>query len=180
MSASPPTAAENRTLPEVAEGPRTDIAYRQRRTTEGDHLATVSLAVRLSDWRQDIDTAPAALRMTSSTTSGFDNMGTCEDATSVVVAFMRFETKRCRSGGTVWSWVARTYQLGLAFHAVPSTFWLKRSATGAACVAYTSFCSASGRSPAKCLTPLCLSQMRPSGTSRWSNTGDVGNLPSRL
>src|SRR5262249_42231565 len=48
-----------------------------------------------SDWRQDIDTAPAALRMTSSTTSGFDNMGTCEDATSVVVAFMRFETKRC-------------------------------------------------------------------------------------
>src|SRR5262249_2548281 len=81
-----------------------------------------------SDWRQDIDTAPAALRMTSSTTSGFDNMGTCEDATSVVVAFMRFETKRCRSGGTVWSWVARTYQLGLAFHAVPSTFWLKRSA----------------------------------------------------
>src|SRR5215471_6403256 len=37
-----------------------------------------------SDWRQDIDTAPAALRMTSSTTSGFDNMGTCEDATSVV------------------------------------------------------------------------------------------------
>src|SRR5215475_10245744 len=88
-----------------------------------------------SDWRQDIDTAPAALRMTSSTTSGFDNMGTCDDATSVVVAFMRFETKRCRSGGTVWSWVARTYQLGLAFHAVPSTFWLKRSATGAACVA---------------------------------------------
>src|SRR5215471_17161276 len=133
-----------------------------------------------SDWRQDIDTAPAALRMTSSTTSGFDNMGTCEDATSVVVALMRFETKRCRSGGTVWSFVARTYQLGLAFHAVPSTFWLKRSATGAACVAYTSFCSASGRSPAKCLTPLCLSQMRPSGTSRWSNTGDVGNLPSRL
>src|SRR6188474_3401727 len=51
-----------------------------------------------SDWRQDIDTARAALRMTSSTTSGFDNMGTCEDATSVVVAFMRFETKRCRSG----------------------------------------------------------------------------------
>ena len=56
--------------------------------------------------------------MTSSTTSGFDNMGTCEDATSV--SLMRFETKRCRSGGTVWSWVARTYQLGLAFHAVPS------------------------------------------------------------
>ena len=77
--------------------PRTDIAYRQRRTTEGDHLATVSLRYA-SDWRQDIDTAPAALRMTSSTTSGFDNMGTCEDATSVVVAFMRFETKRCRSG----------------------------------------------------------------------------------
>src|SRR4029077_2936167 len=130
---------------------------------------------------QDIHTALAALRMTSSTTSGFDNMGTCEEATSVVVAFMRVETKRCGSGGTAWSWVVREYQLGLAFHdAVPSTFWLKRSATGAACVAYTSFCSASGRSPAKCLTPLCLSQMRPSGTSRWPNTGDVGNLPSRL
>jgi hypothetical protein len=51
-----------------------------------------------SDWRQDIGTALAALRMTSSTTSGFDNMGTCEDATSVVVAFMRFETERCSSG----------------------------------------------------------------------------------
>src|SRR5215475_4196274 len=158
---------------------RTDIAYRQRRTT-GDTTLRRSPLRCASDWRQDIDTAPAALRMTSSTTSGFDNMGTCEDATSVVVAFMRFDTKRCRSGGTVWSWVARTYQLALAFHAVPSTFWLKRSATGAACVAYTSFRSASGRSPAKYLTPLCLSQMRPSGTSRWSNTGDVGNLPSRL
>src|SRR5262245_16904678 len=161
-----------------AEGPRTDIAYRQRGTKET--TLRQSPLQYAADWRQDIDTAPAALRMTSSTTSCFDIMGTCEDGTSVVLAFMRFETKRCRSGGTVWSWVARTYQLGLAFHAVPSTFWLKRSATGAACVAYTSFSSAAGRSPAKCLTPLCLSQMRPSGTSRWSNTGDVGNLPSRL
>src|SRR5499426_1801619 len=160
-------------------GHRGRSGKRQEQTSHTDNVGR-SLLRYASDWRQDVDTAPAALRMTSSTTSGFDNMGTCEDATSVVVAFMRFETKRCRSGGTVWSWVARTYQLGLAFHAVPSTFWLKRSATGAACVAYTSFCSASGRAPAKCLTPLCLSQMRPSGTSRWSNTGDVGNLPSRL
>src|SRR5215813_8925646 len=51
-----------------------------------------------SDWRQDIATAPAALRMTSSTTSGFDNMGTWDAVTSVVAAFMRFETERCRSG----------------------------------------------------------------------------------
>src|SRR5215472_5923385 len=144
-------------------------------------LATVTLAIAdMRDRDQYAETVLAAFRMTSRTTSGFDSMGTCDDVTSVVAAFIRFETKCCRSGGTVWSWVARTYQLGLVFHAVPSTFWLKRSATGAACVAYTSFCSASGRSPAKCLTPLCLSQMRPSGQSRWSNTGDVGNLPSRL
>jgi len=37
-----------------------------------------------SDWRQDVDTAFAALRMTSSTTSSFDNMGTCEGTTSIV------------------------------------------------------------------------------------------------
>src|SRR5262249_8094213 len=36
-----------RTCPNRRSVPRTDIAYRQRRTTEGDHLATVSLAVRL-------------------------------------------------------------------------------------------------------------------------------------
>src|SRR5262249_17536104 len=97
--------------------PHTDDVGRLRETT----LRRSPLRYAF-DWRQDISTAPAALRMTSSTTSGFDNMGTCEDATSVVAAFMRFETKRCRSGGTVWSWVARTYQLGLAFHAVPSIF----------------------------------------------------------
>src|SRR6516162_11212685 len=90
----------------------------------------------MHDRDQDAETVLAALRMTSRTTSGFDSMGTWDDVTSVVAAFIRFETKCCRSGGTVWSWVARTYQLGLAFHAVPSTFWLKRSATGAACVAY--------------------------------------------
>src|SRR5262245_55098180 len=52
-----------------------------------------------SDWRQDIDTAPAALRMTSSTTSGFDNMGTCEEATSVVVAFHALRDKTLQIGG---------------------------------------------------------------------------------
>src|SRR5262245_31479687 len=52
-----------------------------------------------SDWRQDIDTAPAALRMTSSTTSGFDNMGTCEDATSVVVALHALRDKTLQIGG---------------------------------------------------------------------------------
>jgi hypothetical protein len=80
------------------------------------------------DRDQAAKTVLAALRMTSSTAWGFDNIGTWLDVTSVTLAFIRFETKCCRSGGTVWCWVARTYQLGLAFHAVPSTFWLKRSA----------------------------------------------------
>ena len=47
---------------------------------------------------QEAETALAALRITSRTTSGFDNMGTWDAVTSVVVAFMRFETKCCRSG----------------------------------------------------------------------------------
>src|SRR5262249_15704545 len=112
-----------------------------------------------SDWRQDIDTAPAALRMTSSTTSGFDKMGTCEAAPSVVV-LPALRAKTLQIGGN---------RLVLRGEDIPARLGVPRCAldllveevcTGAACVAYTSFCSASGRSPAKCLTPLCLSQMR--------------------
>src|SRR5215469_10392022 len=64
---------------------------------------------------------------------------------------MRFATKRSSSGWMVRSSVATMYQLGLDRQATPSTFWLNRSGTGAAWVAHTSFCSASGKSPAKLL-----------------------------
>ena len=67
-------------------------------------------------------TVLTAVRITSRTTLGFDSIGTWLVATSVVVAFMRFAAKRCKSGGTVRSWVAMMYQLGFVFHAVPSTF----------------------------------------------------------
>jgi hypothetical protein len=57
------------------------------------------------------------------------------------------------------------YQLGFDLQAVPSTFCLNKSATGAASVAQTIFCSSSGRSPAKDETPSLFSQTRPSATS---------------
>ena len=44
---------------------------------------------------------------------------------------IRFATKRSRSGCTVRSLVATMYQLGFVFHAVPSTFWVNKSAAGA-------------------------------------------------
>ena len=56
-------------------------------------------------------------------------------STSKVVAPIRFATKRSQSGWTVRSWLATMYQLGFDFQAVPSTFWLNRSAAGAAWVA---------------------------------------------
>jgi hypothetical protein len=51
------------------------------------------------------------------TTSGCESIGTWLLATSVTFAFMRPETQRWRSGCTVWSCVARMYQLGFDFHA---------------------------------------------------------------
>src|SRR5882762_10027879 len=83
---------------------------------------------------------------------------------------MRFATKRCSSGWTVRSSVAAMYQLGFDRHATPSTFCVKRSGTGTAWVAQTTFCSVSGRSPAKHPMPSGFSQIRPSATSMWEKT----------
>src|SRR6516162_11940409 len=98
-------------------------------------------------------TAVAAFRITSSTKSGWDNIGTWLLSVSKVVAPIRFETKRSNSGWIVRSFVATMYQLGFDLQAVPSTFCLNKSAAGAAWVAQTNFCSSSGRSPAKDGTP---------------------------
>src|SRR6516165_2290137 len=57
-------------------------------------------------------------------------MGTWLLAASTVVAPMRLATKRSRSGWTVRSFLPTIYQLGLVFHAVPSTFCVNRSGTG--------------------------------------------------
>ncbi len=74
---------------------------------------------------------------------------------------MRFAAKRCSSGWTVRSALATMYQLGFDFHAVPSTFWEKRSAAGAACVAQTTFCSCSERSPVRGRDPARLQPDAP-------------------
>ena len=89
---------------------------------------------------------------------------------------MRFATKRSSSGWTVWSLLATMYQLGLDFHAVPGALRLNRSGAGVTWVAQTSFCSCSGRSPAKYAVPDGSSQMRPSATSMWEKTSVTGNL----
>src|SRR5215467_9844846 len=73
-----------------------------------------------------------------------------------------------------------TYQLGFDFQAVPATFWLNKSATGADCVAQTSFCSCSEKSPAKDGTPSAFSQTRPSPISMWENMSVGGNFSCRL
>src|SRR5215470_17511713 len=53
--------------------------------------------------------------------------------------------------------------------------------TGAAWVAHTSFCSASGKSPAKLpIPPGCFNQMRPSATSMWEKTSVAGNFCCKL
>src|SRR6185437_11002653 len=56
-----------------------------------------------------------------------------------MVAPIRFAAKRCNSGWTVRSFLATMYQLGFDFQAVPSSFWLNRSRTGAGWVAKTTF-----------------------------------------
>ena len=67
-------------------------------------------------------TASAAFRITSSTKSGWDNIGTWLLSVSKVFAPIRFATKRSKSGWIVRSLVATMYQLGFDLHAVPSTF----------------------------------------------------------
>ena len=88
---------------------------------------------------------------------------------------MRFAAKRSSSGWTVWSFLATMYQLGFDFHAVPGALRLNRSGAGVAWVAQTSFCSCSGRSPAKYAVPDGSSQMRPSATSMWEKMSVTGN-----
>src|SRR5271170_416688 len=96
------------------------------------------------------DTDLAASRITSSTTLGWESMGTWLDATSVTLAPMRFAAKRSKSGWTVRSWVATMDQLGFDRHAMPpSYFWVNRSAAGAKWVDHTTPCSSGVRSPAK-------------------------------
>src|SRR5262245_51948089 len=60
------------------------------------------------------------------------HMGTWLLSVSKTVAPMRFATKRSNSGCIVRSFVATMYQLGFDLHAVPSTFCVNKSATGAA------------------------------------------------
>ena len=75
----------------------------------------------------------------------------------------------------MWSFLATMYQLGFDLQAVPGALRLNRSAAGATWVAQTSFCSCSGRSPAKYSMPYGSIQMRPSATSMWEKTSVTGN-----
>src|SRR5713101_4453830 len=79
----------------------------------------------------DPRTVCAAARITSMTKPGLESMGTWLLSTSKTAAPIRFATKRCSSGWTVRSLLATMYQLGFDLQAVPSSFWLNRSAAGA-------------------------------------------------
>src|SRR5690349_21308967 len=67
-------------------------------------------------------TASAAFRITSSTKSGWDSIGTWLLSVSKVFAPIRFATKRSKAGWIVRSLLATMYQLGFDLQAVPSTF----------------------------------------------------------
>ena len=58
-------------------------------------------AVASAPWRE-----VTRLRIASSTTSGWESIGQWLLSTSYVVAPMRSAENRCRSGWTLWSWVA--------------------------------------------------------------------------
>src|SRR5262249_18866838 len=138
---------------------------RKKETTRRWSLSSEGQALKVV---QPFWTAAAASRITPMTTSGWESIGTWLLATSVTLAPMRFETQRCRSGWTVWSPVASKYQLGLLRQATWSAVSigaLKRSLFGGKGVAHTSFCSSSGRSPAKNSGPEGSIQARLSATS---------------
>src|SRR5580658_2271263 len=118
----------------------------------------------------------AASRITSSTTSGWDSIGTWLLATSVICPFMRFAAALSRSGCTAWSFVPTMFQQGLSLQAGLSIFAPNRVAAGGLAVAQTSCCSSSGRSPAKYSMPSGSIQTRPSSTLIDLNTFVFGNL----
>jgi len=62
-------------------------------------------------------TASAAFRITSSTKSGWDSIGTWLLSVSKVFAPIRFATKRSKAGWMVRSLLATMYQLGFDFQA---------------------------------------------------------------
>ena len=88
--------------------------------------------------------------------AGTTSVRGCYRSRRLLLHTLRDET--LHSGWIVRSFVATMYQLGFDLHAVPSTFWLNKSATGAPCVAQISCCSSSGRSPAKDGTPSPLAK----------------------
>src|SRR5258706_14895647 len=121
------------------------------------------------------DAVFAASKITFATSAGCDSIATWLESSSYVFAPMRLATKRSSSGCTVRSFLATMYQLGFDLQAVPSTFWVNRSATGTMWVAQTSFCSFSGKSPAKAAVPDGRIHTRPSATSTWEKTSVTGN-----
>src|SRR3984957_5434453 len=80
----------------------------------------------------------AASRITLSTTSGWDSIGTWLLATSVIFPFIRFAAALSRSGWTAWSFVPTMFQLGLSLQAGLSIFALNRVAAGGLAGAPTS------------------------------------------
>src|SRR4051812_43994812 len=68
-------------------------------------------------------TAAAAVSMSSTTWSGCEIIGTWLEATSTVVAPMRWANWRSPSGGIASSFSATMYQVGSDFHAGAPIFW---------------------------------------------------------
>src|SRR2546425_13108890 len=60
---------------------------------------------------------PAAVRIRSAISCGWERRETWLDFSSIVFAFIRFARKRSNSGDVVRSCVETAYQVGLVFHA---------------------------------------------------------------
>src|SRR5258705_2484120 len=104
----------------------------------------------------------------------------CPESTSMVVGFMRFARKRCRSGLIVRSCLETAYHDGLDRHAATLVFSLVSVATLDACTAYSTRAVAGATPFAKSLkNAASLSCANPSVVTTPALAGGAGNVVAR-
>src|SRR5258705_9533513 len=104
----------------------------------------------------------------------------CPESTSMVVAFIRFARKRCRSGLIVRSCFETAYHDGLDRHAATVVFSLVSVATVDACTAYSTRDVAGATPFAKSLkNAASLSCANPSVVTTPALAGGDGNVLAR-
>src|SRR5258705_11878808 len=104
----------------------------------------------------------------------------CPESISMVVAFIRFARKRCRSGLIVRSCFETAYHDGLERHAATLVFSLVSVGTLGACAAYSRRAVAGSTPLAKSLrNAASLSCANPSVVTTPALAGGAGNVVAR-